>query len=133
MDHGLESIEVVMAPQKGEPKLVKAKDESKPPLATPRGKTAPINWTAFLEGISRGKTVLEYGANRQIFVQGDPADSLWYPNRHNFGIGISLPRNPPPSGRELNSGELHPDRIAGHTYLQILLEVFSYSPDQSWH
>ena len=31
-----------------------------------------------LGGISRGKTVLECGANRTIYVQGDPADSVWY-------------------------------------------------------
>jgi hypothetical protein len=39
---------------------------------------SPVDWAAFLGGISRGKTVLEYGANRTIFVQGDPADSVWY-------------------------------------------------------
>lgn len=37
-----------------------------------------VDWAVFLGGISRGKTVLEYGANRTIFVQGDPADSVWY-------------------------------------------------------
>jgi CRP/FNR family cyclic AMP-dependent transcriptional regulator len=47
-------------------------------LATANGKTPPIDWAAFLGGISRGKTVLEYGANRTIFSQGDPADSVWY-------------------------------------------------------
>ncbi|MGD0010873.1 MAG: Crp/Fnr family transcriptional regulator [Terriglobia bacterium] len=28
--------------------------------------------------MSHGKTVLEYGPNRTIFVQGDAADSVWY-------------------------------------------------------
>jgi hypothetical protein len=37
-----------------------------------------MDWAAFLAGISRGKTVMEYGATRTIFVQGDPADSVWY-------------------------------------------------------
>ena len=41
-------------------------------------KTQSVDWAAFLAGISRGKTVLEYGADRTIFVQGDPADSVWY-------------------------------------------------------
>ena len=41
-------------------------------------KTQPVNWAVFLAGLSRGKTVLEYGADRTIFVQGDPADSVWY-------------------------------------------------------
>jgi CRP-like cAMP-binding protein len=70
--------ERVMTPQKGKPKVVRANGKDKPPLATANGKTPPINWAAFLAGISHGKTVLEYGANRTIFVQGDPADSVWY-------------------------------------------------------
>ncbi len=37
-----------------------------------------IDWTAFLAGISRGKSILEYSVDRTIFVQGDPADSVWY-------------------------------------------------------
>jgi len=38
----------------------------------------PVDWTAFLAGISRGKAILEFGANRNIYVQGDVADSVWY-------------------------------------------------------
>jgi len=38
----------------------------------------PVDWEAFLGGISRGKTVLECGANRTIFMQGDPADAVFY-------------------------------------------------------
>ena len=47
-------------------------------LHTANEKTQPVDWAAFLAGITRGKTVLEYGANRTIFVQGDPADSVFY-------------------------------------------------------
>jgi CRP/FNR family cyclic AMP-dependent transcriptional regulator len=70
--------EGVMAPQKSQPKVVGANDKGKPTLAAANEKTQPVNWAAFLGGISRGKTVLEYGANRTIFVQGDPADSVYY-------------------------------------------------------
>ena len=38
----------------------------------------PIDWMAFLGEITRGKTMVEYGANRAIYVQGDPADAVWY-------------------------------------------------------
>jgi len=41
-------------------------------------KNQPIDWEPFLAGISHGKTVIEYGANRTIFWQGDPADSVFY-------------------------------------------------------
>jgi CRP-like cAMP-binding protein len=67
-----------MTLQKSSPKVDRANGKGKPPLATANGKTQSIDWAAFLEGISRGKTVLEYGANRTIFSQGDPADSVWY-------------------------------------------------------
>ena len=67
-----------MQPQKSQPKVVRANGKGKAKLATANGKTPPIDWAAFLGGISRGKTVLEYGANRTIFSQGDPADSVWY-------------------------------------------------------
>ena len=70
--------EGVMTPQKSPPKVVRANGKSKPPLATANEKTQPVNWGAFLTGISYGKTSLEYGANRTIFAQGDPADSVWY-------------------------------------------------------
>jgi CRP-like cAMP-binding protein len=70
--------EGVMTPQKSQPKVVKGNGNGKPTLATANGKTQSIDWAAFLAGISRGKTVLEYGANRTIFSQGDPADSVWY-------------------------------------------------------
>ena len=44
-------------------------------------KTQPVDWEAFLSGFSHGKTVIEYGANRTIYNQGDPADSVFYIRR----------------------------------------------------
>jgi len=70
--------EIVMTPQKSQPKVARPIAKGKPSLATVDGKSKAVNWAAFLVGISRGKAVLEYGANRTIFVQGDPADSVWY-------------------------------------------------------
>jgi CRP-like cAMP-binding protein len=37
-----------------------------------------VDWESFLAGITRGKTIIEYGARRNIFRQGQPADSLFY-------------------------------------------------------
>ena len=67
-----------MTPQNIQPKVVRAKGKGRPPLAPASEKIKVVDWAAFLGGISRGKTVLEYGANRTIFVQGDPADSVWF-------------------------------------------------------
>jgi CRP/FNR family transcriptional regulator, cyclic AMP receptor protein len=41
-------------------------------------KTKPVDWEPFLAGISHGKNNVEYGANRTIFWQGEPADSVFY-------------------------------------------------------
>jgi CRP/FNR family transcriptional regulator, cyclic AMP receptor protein len=65
-----------MTPQKSQPNVVNNRD--RPALATANGKTQPVNWESFLAGLARGKTALEYSAGRTIFVQGDPADSVFY-------------------------------------------------------
>ena len=41
-------------------------------------KSKPVDWEPFLAGISSGKAAIEYGPNRKIFSQGDPADSVFY-------------------------------------------------------
>jgi CRP-like cAMP-binding protein len=67
-----------MTTQKQKNSLKVVKPNTKPSLAAGDGKTRPVDWSAFLAGISYGKTVLEYGADRTIFAQGDLADSVWY-------------------------------------------------------
>jgi CRP/FNR family transcriptional regulator, cyclic AMP receptor protein len=41
-------------------------------------KENPVDWEALLNGIFRGKTVIECGIDRSIFLQGQPADALFY-------------------------------------------------------
>lgn len=41
-------------------------------------KGQPVDWESLLAGITRGKTVIKYGASRIVFRQGQPADSLFY-------------------------------------------------------
>ena len=69
-----------MTSQHTPPKVVRANGngKGKSALATANTKTQVVDWAEFLAGVSRGKTVLEYGASRVIFVQGDAADSVWY-------------------------------------------------------
>jgi CRP-like cAMP-binding protein len=67
-----------MTPRKSQPTVISATGKGKPTLAKANDKTQPVDWAAFLGGISRGKTVLECGSDRTIFTQGDPADSVWY-------------------------------------------------------
>ena len=44
----------------------------------PSKKSPPVDWEASLAGISRGKTIAEYGPERRIFDQGQPADCIFY-------------------------------------------------------
>ena len=37
-----------------------------------------VDWEVLLSGMSQDKTNIEYGPNRHVFVQGEPADSLFY-------------------------------------------------------
>ena len=55
-----------------------AKNKSQPAVIATNKKTGTVDWAAFLAGISQGKSVLEYSASRNIFMQGDPADAVWY-------------------------------------------------------
>ena len=57
------------------------------PAARKNGQT--INWKALIGGISGGNTSIEYGANRTIFRQGDPADSLFYLRRGKVRISVT--------------------------------------------
>jgi CRP-like cAMP-binding protein len=81
--------EGVMTPQKSQPKVVRANGNGKAKLVTANEKPHPVDWAAFLAGISRGKTVLECGANRTIFVQGDPADSVFYLHQGKVKLSVT--------------------------------------------
>ena len=48
-----------------------------------------IDWEALLAGIPGGKSVLEYGVNRNIFVQGQPANSVFYLRRGKVKLSVT--------------------------------------------
>jgi CRP-like cAMP-binding protein len=54
-----------------------------------RSKNQPSDWEAFLAGISRGRTTLEYGTSGNIFRQGQPADSLFYLRRGRVKLTVT--------------------------------------------
>ena len=41
-------------------------------------KKQTIDWESLLAGVYNGRSRIEYGANRNIFSQGESADSLFY-------------------------------------------------------
>ncbi len=48
----------------------------------------PIEWEALLNGIFRGKTIIECGLDRTVFRQGQPADSLFYLRRGKVKLSV---------------------------------------------
>ncbi len=55
-----------------------ARNRSQPEVITANQKNQPVDWEALLAGIPGGKTVIEYTANRIIYRQGEPANSVFY-------------------------------------------------------
>jgi CRP-like cAMP-binding protein len=84
--------EGVLTPQKSKPKVVRVNGKGKAPLPTAKGNIPGVDWVAFLAGITRGKTVLEFGANRTIFVQGDAADSVWFLLHGEVKLAVTSPQ-----------------------------------------
>jgi len=52
-------------------------------------KTQSVSLEALLNGISRGKTVMECGAERNIFRQGQPADCIFYLRRGKVKLTVT--------------------------------------------
>jgi CRP/FNR family transcriptional regulator, cyclic AMP receptor protein len=74
----------------------------------------PVDWEAFLSGISRGKTVLEYSANRNIFMQGDPADAVFYVRRGKVKLAVTSKQGKEAIVAVLGAGEFFGERcLAG--------------------
>ncbi|MDP2735451.1 MAG: Crp/Fnr family transcriptional regulator, partial [bacterium] len=90
---------VVAAVKKGPPV-----DQRKAAIVADK-KVLPFDWETLLAGISRGKTILEYGANRNIFMQGQPADSLFFLLRGKVKLSVTSSDGKEAIVATLDSGE----------------------------
>jgi CRP/FNR family transcriptional regulator, cyclic AMP receptor protein len=64
-----------------------------------------VDWEALLNGIFRGKTVIECGKDRSVFQQGQPADALFYIRRGKAKISVISPQGKEAIVAILNAGE----------------------------
>ena len=112
-----------MTPQKSPPKVVRANGKGKPALALANGKTQSVDWAAFLAGITRGKTVLEYGANRTIFVQGDPTDSIFYLHQGKVKLAVTSKQGKEAIVTILDSDEFFGEGCLGGQPLRIATAI----------
>ena len=54
----------------------------------PSRKREPVDWESFLDGIGNGKSAVEYGADRRVFDQGQPADSIFYVRKGRVKLSV---------------------------------------------
>jgi CRP/FNR family cyclic AMP-dependent transcriptional regulator len=63
-------------------------DKKNPSVAVDK-KRPTAGWESFLTRISTGKTILEYRAKRNIFTQGEPADSMFFLGRGKVKLTVT--------------------------------------------
>ena len=68
-------------------------------------RTQPIDWDDLLAGNYSGKTLVEYNANRRIFRQGQPADSLFYLRRGKVKLTVTSHQGKEAIVATLDAGE----------------------------
>src|SRR6185436_19575917 len=56
---------------------------------TANGNGHSVDWEALLAGLNGGRFVVEYGADRNIFRQGQPASSLFYLRRGEVKLSVT--------------------------------------------
>jgi len=79
-------------------------------------KNLPVDWETLLAGISRGRAVLEYGENHTIFMQGQPADSLYFLLRGKVKLAVASQDGKEGIVATLGSGEFFGEGcLAGQT------------------
>jgi CRP-like cAMP-binding protein len=68
-------------------------------------KKRPVDWESLLNGIFRGKTVIECGIERNIYLQGQPADALFYIRRGKVKLSVTSQQGKEAIVAILNAGE----------------------------
>jgi CRP/FNR family cyclic AMP-dependent transcriptional regulator len=68
-------------------------------------KRQPVDWEPFLDGITRGKTVLELSAGHPIFWQEDPADAVFFLRKGKVKLAVSSEQGKEAIVAVLDAGE----------------------------
>jgi CRP-like cAMP-binding protein len=68
-------------------------------------KNEPVDWESLLAGITHGKTTVEYGSDRRIFEQGQPADSIFYVRKGKVRLAVISKQGKEAIVATLNAGE----------------------------
>jgi CRP-like cAMP-binding protein len=64
-----------------------------------------VDWELLLAAVNGGKSVLEYSADRNIFLQGEPAESVYYIKRGQVRISVTSHEGKEAIVAVLNAGD----------------------------
>jgi CRP/FNR family cyclic AMP-dependent transcriptional regulator len=82
------------------------KKQKKEPDAVVADKTKePVDWERLLAAFNGGNKYIEYSANRTIFSQGDPADSVFYIRKGKVKISVTSSQGKEAIVALLNDGD----------------------------
>jgi len=76
-----------------------------PRIITANKKSQPVDWEALLVGFAGVKTVIAYGANRNIFVQGEPADAVFFLRQGKVRLAVTSKQGREAVVANLGAGE----------------------------
>jgi CRP-like cAMP-binding protein len=118
------TFDITGSPSKAMEDVV-ARKKNQPAVVTEKQKSQSVDWEALLAGLGGGKTFIEYGANRNIFWQGDAADSVFYLRKGKVKIAVTSDQGKEAIVAILDAGEFfgegclagQPLRIASATAL----------------
>jgi CRP/FNR family transcriptional regulator, cyclic AMP receptor protein len=67
-----------MTQEKSQRKVVRTNGKGQPAVITANKESPSVDWESLLARFAGERNLIEYGANRNIFWQGDPADAVFY-------------------------------------------------------
>ena len=82
-----------------------------------------VDWEALLAGLDGGKSVMEYGANRNVFLQGDAADSVFYLRRGQVKLSVTSQQGKEAIVAVLNAGDFFGEGCLAGQSLRIATAV----------
>ena len=98
-------------------------DEQKAAVVAAIEKGLPVDWDTLLTGISKGKTVLECSANHTIFMQGQPADSVFFLLRGKVKLAVASREGKEAIVATLGSGEFFGEGCLGGQPLRMATAI----------
>ena len=94
-----------------------ARKKNQPAVDTEKQNSQSVDWERLLAGFGGGRTFIEYDANRNIFWQGDPADSVFYLRKGRVKIAVTSHQGKEAIVAHLDAGEFFGEGcLAGHPW-----------------